>query len=81
MAWAIRRRNGGIDGNEELLDESVASYGEWIDVAPLTEVEALREALEDIVSAKIDADGLTDIAQEALSALTRRAAVSASRTA
>jgi hypothetical protein len=41
--WAIRRRNGGIDGNDALLDgaELLGTYGEWIPVVARVEVEKL----------------------------------------
>lgn len=46
MSWAIRRRNGGVDINEEMSDDPSLygpSYGEWVEIVRLADVlEALR---------------------------------------
>lgn len=45
MNWAIRRRNGGVDINREMADDPSLfgpTYGEWIEVVRLSEVDALR---------------------------------------
>ena len=48
MTWAIRRRNGGVDINEEMSDDPSlfgSDYGQWVPICRASEAEHLREAV------------------------------------
>lgn len=61
--WAIRRRNGGIDGSEDLLDETVARWEEWVDVVAVDDMIEKLKAM--MVGASFpDSDGGWDSALE-----------------